>query len=174
MAVQRVNGLNLRYEVVGAGPPLGLVIGYRLHGAAWPQTFIEKLARQFSVLTFDNRGTGLSDKPVSGYELHTMAEDVLGLFEHLSWPKAHILGFSMGGAIAQEFAIRHPERVDRLVLFATFPGGLYGVRAPRPVLRRLFDLEELSPEEATRQMWPVTYATDYLDTHREEVEAQMR
>ena len=78
MAFERVNGLNLRYGVVGAGPPLGLVIGYRLHGAAWPQAFIYKLAQRFTVLTFDNRATGLNDKPASGYELSIIAEDVLG------------------------------------------------------------------------------------------------
>jgi 3-oxoadipate enol-lactonase len=89
MAFEPVNGLNLRYDVVGAGPPLGLVIGYRLHGASWPQAFIDKLAQHFTVLTFDNRGTGLSDKPASSYELYTMAGDVLGLFSHLNWAKAH-------------------------------------------------------------------------------------
>jgi pimeloyl-ACP methyl ester carboxylesterase len=173
MAFQRVNGITLRYEVAGRGPPLALIIGYRLHGAAWPEEFIERLARRFSVLSFDHRGTGLSDKPESGYELHTMASDLVGLFGHLGWPKAHILGFSMGGAIAQELAIRYPERAARLVLFATFPGGLYGVRAPWPVLRCLFELDGLSPEEAARQVWPVTYASDYLSANLDAVETQM-
>jgi pimeloyl-ACP methyl ester carboxylesterase len=174
MAFQRINGLDIHYDVVGAGPPLALIIGYRLHGAAWPEAFVERLATQFSVLTFDNRGTGRSEKPSSGYDLHLMAGDLLGLLDHLSWSKAHLLGFSMGGAIAQEFAIRHPERLDRLVLFATFPGGLYGVRAPWPVLRRLFELDGLSPEDAAKQLWPVTYATNYLNANAEAAEAQMR
>src|ERR671916_2353577 len=116
------NGVSLRYEVTGQGPPLCLIIGYRLHGAAWPQSFIERLGRHFTVLTFDNRGTGLSDKPASGYGLDVMAADVVGLLDELGWAKAHVLGFSMGGAIAQELAFRRPERIDRLVLFATFPG----------------------------------------------------
>jgi pimeloyl-ACP methyl ester carboxylesterase len=154
-------------------PPLALIIGYPLHGAAWPEAFVERLATRFSVLTFDNRGTGQSEKPSSGYDLHIMAGDLLGLLHHLSWSKPHVLGFSMGGAIAQEFAIRHPERLDRLVLFATFPGGLYGVRAPWPVLRRLFELDGLFPEDAAKQLWPVTYAADYLNANAEAAEAQM-
>jgi 3-oxoadipate enol-lactonase len=174
MAVLSANGVALRYEVTGAGPPLCLIIGYRLHGAAWPDVFVESLAQRFSVLTFDNRGTGLSDKPADDYGIPTMAADVIGLLDGLGWARAHVLGFSMGGAIAQELAIRHPERVGRLVLFATFPGGLLGIPAPWPVLRRLFDVEGLSPEEAARQVWPVTYSAAYLAARPEAVEAQMR
>jgi pimeloyl-ACP methyl ester carboxylesterase len=174
MAFHEVNGINIRYEVVGTGPPLALIIGYRLHGGAWPEAFVDRLSEHFSVLTFDARGTGLSDKPASGYDLHVIATDVLGLMDHLGWPKAHILGFSMGGAISQELAIRYPDRVDRLVLFATFPGGLYGVQASWPILRRLFELDGLSPEEAARQVWPVTYAPGYLSTNANAIEAQMR
>src|SRR5215210_326459 len=174
MAFLSANGVSLRYEVTGKGPQLCLIIGYRLHGAAWPDAFIESLARHFSVLTFDNRGTGLSEKPAYGYALYTMAADVAGLMDGRGWTSAHVLGFSMGGAIAQELAIRNPERVDRLVLFATFPGGLLGIPAPWPVLRRLIEVEGLSPEEAARQLWPVTYSAAYLAGHPDAVEAQVR
>jgi 3-oxoadipate enol-lactonase len=174
MAFLSANGVSLRYEVTGEGHPLCLVMGYRLHGAAWPEAFVERLARRFSVLTFDNRGTGLSEKPANGYGLDVMAADVVGLFAGPGWSRAHVLGYSMGGAIAQELAIRAPERVARLVLFATFAGGLLGIPAPWPVLRRVFEVEGLSPEQAARQAWPVTYSTDYLAAHADAVEAQMR
>jgi len=150
-----------------------LIIGYRLHGAAWPKAFVDSLAGHFTVLTFDNRGTGLSEKPASDYALDIMAADVAGLLDGLGWTSAHVLGFSMGGAIAQELAIRNPDRVARLVLFATFPGGLFGIPAPWPVLRRLFVIEGLSPEQAARQVWPVTYSAKYLAAHPDVVEAQM-
>ena len=78
MAFLFANGVSLRYEVTGEGPRLCLIIGYRLHGAAWPDAFVENLARRFSVLTFDNRGTGLSEKPAYGYSLDIMAADVAG------------------------------------------------------------------------------------------------
>ena len=65
----RVNGINIAYRVLGEGPPLVLVMGYRLNSTAWPEAFIEILARQFTVITLDNRGTGLSDKPVEGYAI---------------------------------------------------------------------------------------------------------
>ena len=74
----RVNGINLAYRVQGEGPPLMLVMGYRLSSVAWPEEFIEQLARQFTVITLDNRGTGLSDKPVEGYAIANMAVLVIG------------------------------------------------------------------------------------------------
>src|SRR3954447_24424477 len=129
MPSQYINGVHLRYEVVGSGPALVLIIGYRLHGRAWPSTFVDELARNFSVVTFDNRGTGLSDKPASGYSIESMATDVDKLLGSLDIPKAHVLGFSMGGAIAQELALNCPQRIDRLVLFATFPGFGFGIPA---------------------------------------------
>src|SRR5690242_6733585 len=106
MAVLSANGVSLHYEVRGEGYPLCLIMGYRLNGAAWPEAFVESLARRFSVLTFDNRGTGRSEKPAVGYDLHIMAADVAGLLDRLGWSRAHVLGYSMGGAIAQELAIR--------------------------------------------------------------------
>ena len=75
----KVNGVHIAYRVHGEGPPLVLVMGYRLSSAAWPRTFVEGLARRFSVITLDNRGTGQSDKPVEGYAIANMARDVAGL-----------------------------------------------------------------------------------------------
>ena len=173
MPFTSANGVSIRYELSGSGPALCLISGYRLHGAAWPDRFVERLARRFNVLTFDNRGTGLSDKPAHGYNLDNMALDVVGLLDELDLGPAHILGFSMGGAIAQELAIRHPTVVNGLVLFATFPGGMFGIPAPWSVLRRLFGINGLTPEEAARQIWPVTYSLEYLAAHMVEVEAQM-
>lgn len=65
----KVNGVNIAYRVQGEGPPLVLVMGYRLSSAAWPAAFVDVLARRFTVITMDNRGTGQSDKPVDGYAI---------------------------------------------------------------------------------------------------------
>ena len=85
----RANGINIAYRVQGQGPPLVLVMGYRLNSTAWPATFIEQLARQFTVITLDNRGTGLSDKPVEGYAIANLARDVRGLLDELGLPLSH-------------------------------------------------------------------------------------
>ena len=76
-----VNGIKIAYRVQGEGPPLALIMGYRLNSMAWPATLIERLARRFTVITVDNRGTGLSDKPVKGYAIANMARDVSGVLD---------------------------------------------------------------------------------------------
>src|SRR5207302_10196060 len=83
-----VNGIQIAYGVRGSGPPLVLIMGYRLGSLAWPLDFIEALAARFTVVLFDNRGTGTSDKPTSGYEISNMARDVGSLLDHLGIARA--------------------------------------------------------------------------------------
>ena len=93
--VVRINGINIAFRQQGEGPPLVLIMGYRLSSAAWPAEFVEVLAEKFTVVIFDNRGTGQSDKPVDGYTIANMARDVAGLLDqigiestyvHSAWP----------------------------------------------------------------------------------------
>jgi pimeloyl-ACP methyl ester carboxylesterase len=170
----KVNGVNIAVRVQGEGPPLVLVMGYRLSSAAWPEPCIEALARQFSVITLDNRGTGLSDKPVDGYAIANMARDVAGLLDELKISRTCIFGYSMGGAIAQEFARQFPDRVLGLVLCATMCGGPRAIYAPLSVVRVMRELDGLTPEQIARRIWKVTYSPGYLEQHREMVEDQMR
>jgi pimeloyl-ACP methyl ester carboxylesterase len=122
---------------------------------------------------FDNRGTGRSDKPLDGYAIANMARDVRGLLDHLSIEKAGMLGYSMGGAIAQEFVRQFPERVSRLILCATMAGGASARYANWRVVRVMRDLDGLSPEQAARRIWKVTYSPHYLERHRNNAEQQM-
>jgi len=169
-----VNGVSIAYRVRGSGPPLVLIMGYRLSSLAWPLDFIEKLAERFTVVTFDNRGTGESDKPTTGYEISNMARDVCGLVDHLEIPRANILGYSMGGAIAQEFVRQFPDRVLGLVLCATMCGGPRATYASSSVVRVMREHDGLTPEQIARRNWTVTYSPDYLERHQELAEDQMR
>jgi 3-oxoadipate enol-lactonase len=168
------NDMSLYYEFAGEGPALCLINGYRLSGGAWPDAFIARLAARCSVLWFDNRGTGRSGKPDAGYEFANLARDVIGLLDDLGLARVHLFGFSMGGAIAQEVAVRHADRIGRLVLFSTFCGGIWAEPASYAVFRRLLVTEYQTPEEAARQAWPVTYTPDYLAANAQAVERQMR
>jgi pimeloyl-ACP methyl ester carboxylesterase len=169
-----VNGIKIAYGILGSGPPLVLIMGYRLPSLAWPLDFIEALADKFTVVLFDNRGTGASDKPTIGYEISNMARDVSGLLDHLEIARTNVLGYSMGGAIAQEFVRQFPERVLGLVLCATMCGGPRATYAPSSVVRVMRELDGLTPEEIARQIWSVTYSPGYLENHRELAENQMR
>ena len=138
MPVANIKGMNLHYRVWGVGEPLLLIMGYRGSGFMWGEEFVTPLSRYFQVITFDNRGTGLSDKPDTVYTIPMMADDAAGLLSALGIERAHVFGVSMGGMIAQELALRHPKRVKRLILGCTTCGGPQAVRAPLEVLAKLF------------------------------------
>ena len=106
------------YEEAGSGEPLVLIMGLGGDLQGWALQ-VPTLAKHFRVITFDNRGAGRSSAPDRPYNIAGMADDVAGLMDHLKIEKAHILGFSMGGYIAQEFALKYAARVDKLILLAT-------------------------------------------------------
>jgi 3-oxoadipate enol-lactonase len=119
MPVAKVGDININYKVEGVGEPLLMIMGYGsgMEGWYFQASFF---AKHFRVITFDNRGVGGSDKPVGPYTTRMMAEDAFGLMDDLSVEKAHVMGASMGGMIAQELAINHPERVKKLILACTY------------------------------------------------------
>jgi pimeloyl-ACP methyl ester carboxylesterase len=169
-----VNGVKIAFRVQGEGPPLVLIMGYRLNSIAWPVMFIDVLKRSFTVITLDNRGTGRSDKPLTGYALANMARDVAALLDEIDIESTYVLGYSMGGAIAQEFVRQFPDRVTGLILCATMCGGPRATYAEPSVVRVMRDLDGLSTEQIARQIWQVTYAPHYLEQNLESAEDQMR
>jgi pimeloyl-ACP methyl ester carboxylesterase len=112
----RANGQELYFEVHGKGPSLILVMGIGYDSTLWTLAQVPALSRSFQVVIFDNRDAGRSSKATGGYTIADMADDVAGLMDSLDIRRAHVLGLSMGGMIAQELALRHAERLDRLVL----------------------------------------------------------
>lgn len=116
-----VNGLNLFYRVDGNedAPALLLITGLSGDHRMWAG-LIPTLAESFRVIAFDNRDSGRSDRADAPYAILDMARDAAGLLESLGVSRAHVLGHSMGSAIAQELAISFPSIVDRLVLLGTY------------------------------------------------------
>ena len=121
MPTIRSNDIDIYYEEHGSGEPLLLIMGWGCNAATWkPQ--VPGLAERFRVITFDNRGVGRSSAPKQSYTVPQMARDTAGLLDALGIERAHVFGISMGGMIAQELALTHPERVDSLLLGCTSPG----------------------------------------------------
>jgi 3-oxoadipate enol-lactonase len=119
MPMANVNGININYKIEGIGEPLIMIIGLGSDQSNWRLQTTD-FKNHYQTITFDNRGAGKSDRPPGPYTIKMMADDTIGLIDHLGIDKAHILGVSMGGMIAQELAINHPERVNKLVLGSTF------------------------------------------------------
>lgn len=115
----QLDDIKLRYKIVGEGEPLVLLMGFCGNIEWWPQPVQDYFSKRYQVILVDNRGTGLSERGTKKYTMATLADDVAGLLKYLHIDRAHILGVSMGGMIAQEFAIRHQEQVKRLILANT-------------------------------------------------------
>jgi len=114
--------VTLAYDVRGRGSPLVLIQGVGVGRWGW-EPVADRLARRFQVVTVDNRGIGASDAPTGRYSTRMMAEDVLAVLDDAGIERASVVGTSLGGMIAQELVLAHPERVDKLVLVCTIPGG---------------------------------------------------
>jgi pimeloyl-ACP methyl ester carboxylesterase len=113
-----VNGISLHYVEAGRGDPLLLIMGFGGDHLAWAfQTPV--FAQQYRVIAFDNRGAGQSDVPDVPYTTRMMADDAAGLLDHLGIERAHVIGVSMGGMIAQELALNHARRVRSVQLHCT-------------------------------------------------------
>ena len=119
MPLTMLNGININYKVEGEGEPLVMIAGFSAsRSILLPQ--ISFFKKHYRVISFDNRGAGKSDKPFGPYSTKMMADDTVSLMDFLGIEKAHIMGVSMGGMIAQELAINHPQRVIKLMLACTY------------------------------------------------------
>ena len=163
------NGINLYYELHGNGPLLVLIPGLGYDGWMYSR-MIPGLAEQFQVISIDNRGSGLSDKPAGPYTAQILAADVIGLLDEFGAAKAHIVGHSMGGFIAQALAIDYPERVDKLVLSATNFGGPHHIPITPPAMAVLTDVSS-DPIERLRRGIAISAAPGFAESNAEFVES---
>jgi 3-oxoadipate enol-lactonase len=120
MATATVNGVSLNYRVEGEGPPLLLIAGLGLSSLAWAAA-VPRLREGFTVITFDNRGTGRSDVPPGPYTIDDLGDDTAALVEHLGLGPVAAVGWSLGGSVLQSVLIRHAEVLSRAVLLNAFP-----------------------------------------------------
>jgi pimeloyl-ACP methyl ester carboxylesterase len=172
MPQAEIDTLQLHYDIHGDGEPLLMVMGLGSSSASWHPDLIERLASSFRVITYDNRGTGLSDKPDIPYSLEMFAHDAIGLLDALKLGRVHLFGVSMGGMIAQEIALRYAPRLQTLTLGCTTFGGRNAVPPPAESIKLLTAPREgASEEEIIRRGWPLAYTPSYIQHHRDELEA---
>jgi 3-oxoadipate enol-lactonase len=119
----RAGGVELSYERSGSGPPLLLIMGMSGTSLHWGEPFLELLRRDFDVIAYDHRGVGASTRLDGPVTIAQLAEDASALLAALGIESADVLGISMGGMIAQELALEHPEQVRTLTLGCTYCGG---------------------------------------------------
>jgi pimeloyl-ACP methyl ester carboxylesterase len=137
----------LYWESVGRGAPLLLIMGLGLSGGAWWRT-VPVLARRFRVITYDHRGVGRSPSLTHTYTTEAMADDAASVLDAAGVDEAHVYGFSLGGLVAQQMAIRHSARVSSLVLGATHPGRPHAAVPALDVMAFFLRRPRLESEEA--------------------------
>ena len=119
---------------------------------------------RFKIFVIDNRGTGESDKPDAEFTLGDLAADVAAVLDHAQTPRAHIFGISMGGMIAQEFALAYPERTRGLVLGCTNCGASHSIAADPAAIANLIPAPGMDPIEQARRAFSVACGKAFLNS----------
>ena len=132
----RAGDIRIYYEQAGEGPRLMFINGSGGDLRNKPNMFDGPLKKHFTLMSYDQRGLGQTDKPDAPCSMAHYADDAAHLLDALGWDRCHVLGYSFGGMVAQEVAIRHGSRIEKLVLCASSPGGAGGASYP------LHELEE--------------------------------
>ncbi len=165
------SGVKIWWEEQGRGEPVLAIMGLSFPLQMWYRT-APALARKFRVILMDNRGVGLSDVPRGPYLISRMAADAAAVLDAAGVRSAHVVGASMGGMIAQELALRYPNRVRSLLLGCTWCGGVHAVR-PNLRLFPMRTYHQLSAEGKVRALIPMIYTPD-TPAERIEEDIQMR
>jgi pimeloyl-ACP methyl ester carboxylesterase len=170
MAFAQINGFKMYYEEHGPSKDEAetflLIMGFGGHAGAW-ESVLPTIAANYHVVAFDNRGAGRSEVPdMAAYTGPQMADDAIGLLDHLGIEKAHVWGVSMGGMIAQEVGLRHPQRVITLTLGCTSPGGARHVQSRPEDQAEFMRLGTLPPEEAIPAGLPLIYSEVFVEANR--------
>jgi len=155
-------GVKLRYETRGEGPPLLLMQGLGYARGGWGPV-VEPLAERYTLTSYDNRGIGESDKPGGPYTAGQLADDAAAVLDALGVDRAHVVGASLGGMAAQELALVHPERIDRLVLACTTPGGGGAYPMPQRTVELFAEAARLPADVALRKFVANSLAADAPD-----------
>jgi len=151
--------VHIAWERRGTGFPLVLVHGLGYARWGW-EPVAGRLAERYEIVLFDNRGIGASDAPSGLYTVAEMAEDTLRVMDEAGVETAHVVGTSLGGMIAQEVALAAPERVRRLVLVCTTPGGPQAAPMPEQTVRLMAEAPALEPLVALRKFVENALAPD--------------
>jgi pimeloyl-ACP methyl ester carboxylesterase len=164
--------MKLAWERHGSGPPLLLIHGLGYARWGW-EPVLPGLAERYDIVLFDNRGIGESDAPPGPYSVVEMAADAVQVLDEAGIERAHVVGTSLGGMIAQELALTHAERVDRLVLACTTPGGPKAHPMPQVTVALMAEASTLEPAVALRRFVENALAPASVAAHPELVDRIM-
>ena len=158
------SGTELHYEHAGEGEPMLLIQGMSATHLAWGRPFLDELERSFECIVFDNRGMGLSGRAELPFAIADLAADTAALLDALELETAHVVGISMGGMIAQELALAHPERIRTLTIGGSYCGGPEGtLMAPEDLQMLGAAMASGDREQVFRAMWEINLSPGFRE-----------
>ncbi len=173
MCFASVNGIDIYYERHGDGEPLLFISGLGGHVAEVPH-LTDSYSQHLEMIAFDGRGNGRSTVSEGAYSIAQFADDAAGLLDALGIARTFVYGSSLGGMIAQELTLRHPERVRGLILGCTTGGATRGIRPSSDTVQRMVHNQTLSGDEAAVAGWRLGYSERYIAEHFDQLMARSR
>lgn len=169
LATIEVDGARIVCRAIGKGPPLLALNGFAATNADWDPSFIDRLASSHELILLNNRGMGGSTDDGQSFDIAKLANDAAHVVEALGFERTSVMGWSMGGFIAQTLAVEYPGRVDKLILLSTDSGGTGADLASSAVWSRLIDTSGTPHEQARRLLsllFPSGVAESFLSRVR--------
>lgn len=163
MPLAQCGEIKIEYHIEGDGPPLLMLRGLGGQASTWGEPLLSGLRDNFTVIRMNHRGIGLSETTDEPFTMRTLADDAAALLEAIDIDRAHVFSVSMGGMVAQELALNHPERVNGLILGCTFPGGPNAITASPEVITLLLSDPSLSAADQARRSWPTMTTQAMID-----------
>jgi pimeloyl-ACP methyl ester carboxylesterase len=153
LATTPVHGVRIAYRRVGNGPPLLVLNGFAATIADWDPSFIDRLASSNELILLDHRGMGGSTDNGGSFDIGQLADDAARAIETLGFQRTSVLGWSIRGFVAQTLALQRPDRVNKLILLSTDPGGTDADLASAAVWSQLIDMSGTPHEQARRLLF---------------------
>jgi pimeloyl-ACP methyl ester carboxylesterase len=163
----QVGDIRMSYRIYGDGHPLVMIMGYGSTMRLWDPILIRSLSSYYKLIIFDNRGMGNTETGQRPFSIEQFADDTAGLMDALDIRQAHVLGWSMGGLIAEEVALRYPGKVNKLILYAAHCNANLFPSAPE-VVQKLTDMSG-SPQERGMRFISTLFPTDWLRSNQERI-----
>ncbi|MCJ7746018.1 MAG: alpha/beta hydrolase, partial [Actinobacteria bacterium] len=168
----KVGDIEIAYREYGYGFPLVKIVGFASTMDGGDPELVAALADRFRVITFDNRGMGETSAGTQAFTIEQFAKETAGLMDALGIEHAHVLGISMGGFIAQELALRYPEKVEKLILMASSCGGIDEIPISPEVMEKLGDFSGTTEERLVR-MATLLFPQSWLSEHEAEARKKL-
>ncbi|HET9806440.1 MAG TPA: alpha/beta hydrolase [Nitrososphaeraceae archaeon] len=146
----KVGDIDISYKIFGKGDPILLIMGYPGPMYGWDPIFLKGLSTNHTVIVFDSRGIGNTTVGSKNFTIDQFAADSAGLLDVLKINKSDVLGYSMGGMIAQQLTLNYPDKVDDLIIYASYCGGNQSIAPNQQIVEQFTDLSGSSEDIKTR------------------------